>query len=66
MPAATAPAPKSANIAAPPNPASKEIKSPVENEAHNPQESNVDNEDSINLTLGEDEEKLLIEEVSVG
>lgn len=35
----------------------------IEQDNQNPQESNADNEDSINLTLGEDEEKLLIEEV---
>lgn len=39
-----------------PKPPAPEVEAPV-------QESNVDNEDSINLTLGEDEEKLLIEEV---
>lgn len=29
-----------------------------------PEANGVDNEDSINLTIGEDEEKLLAEEVS--
>jgi hypothetical protein len=59
------PAGKTTSLAAPPTPAAKDSKSVIEHDAHTPQESNVDNEDSINLTLGEDEEKLLIEEVNI-